>query len=109
MTDTTTSKTPLAIVSGGSRGLGRGVVQALTARGVHVVALARDAEGLATLSRELANVDSVVADAADEFVAARLLQERQPDLGVLCAGASALLRPFTFIAGRRSRKIGKLM
>ena len=46
MTNTTTSKTPLAVVTGGSRGLGRGVVQALAARGVHVVALARDPVGL---------------------------------------------------------------
>ena len=82
-----------AIVTGGSRGLGRGVVQALAARGLHIIALARDAEGLAALARELENVHPVVADATDELIAGRLLQERQPDLIVLCAGASALLRP----------------
>jgi len=63
------------------------------ARGVHVIAPARDAAGLEALARELANVEPVVADAADEIVAARLLQEKQPSLVVLCAGASALLRP----------------
>lgn len=93
MTDAKTSKTQVAIVTGASRGLGRGVVQALNAHRLHVMALARDGEGLATLSRELPNVDPVVADAADELTAGRLLQERQPDLVVLCAGASALLRP----------------
>lgn len=87
------SQSQTAIVTGGSRGLGRGVVQALTTRGVHVVALARDSEGLTVLAREFANIDTVVADAADELIAGRLLQERQPDLVVLCAGASALLRP----------------
>ena len=55
--------------------------------------LARDSEGLTVLTRELANIDPVVGDAADELTAGRLLQDRQPDLVVLCAGASALLRP----------------
>jgi NAD(P)-dependent dehydrogenase (short-subunit alcohol dehydrogenase family) len=82
-----------AIVTGGSRGLGRGIAQALSARGISVVALARDEKGLTDLVRELANVERVVADAADELIACRLLQQRQPDLVVLCAGASALLRP----------------
>jgi len=92
MSETTDAKTPTAIVTGGSRGLGRGVVEALSARGVYVVALAHD-EGLRALAREIANVDTVCADAADEVVAGRLLQGRKPDLVVLCAGASALLRP----------------
>ena len=48
-----------AIASGGSRGLGRGIVEAFTAHGVHVVALARDAEGLTVLAREFANIDTV--------------------------------------------------
>jgi NAD(P)-dependent dehydrogenase (short-subunit alcohol dehydrogenase family) len=82
-----------AIVTGGSRGLGRGIVQALVARGMRVVALARDAAGLEALARELTDVEPMVADAADEKAAARLLQERRPDLVVLCAGASPLLRP----------------
>jgi 3-oxoacyl-[acyl-carrier protein] reductase len=93
MTDTTAFQSQTAIVTGGSRGLGRGIVQALSARGLRVVALAREEKGLADLARELANIDPVVADAADEVIACRLLQQRQPDLVVLCAGASALLRP----------------
>ncbi len=93
MAQTLSSQQPTAIVTGGSRGLGRGIAQALVARGVHVIALARDAAGLEALTRELAKVEPVVADAAEEIVAARLLQERQPNLVVLCAGASALLRP----------------
>ena len=85
-----------AIVTGGSRGLGRGIVQALLPRGLQVIALAKDAEGLTALAKECAGVEPVVADAADEFVAGRLLQERKPDLVVLCAGASALLRPLHY-------------
>jgi NAD(P)-dependent dehydrogenase (short-subunit alcohol dehydrogenase family) len=93
MSETTDAKTPTAIVTGGSRGLGRGVVQALGARGVHVVALAHEDEGLKALAREIVGVDTVCADAADEAVVGRLMQDRKPDLVVLCAGASALLRP----------------
>jgi short-subunit dehydrogenase len=88
MTETGATKPGSAIVTGGSRGLGRGIVQALAARGVQVVALARDGEGLAALAREVTNVDTVCADAADDLVAGRLLHERQSDLVVLCAGAS---------------------
>lgn len=82
-----------AVVTGGSRGLGRGIVQALSAQGMHVIALARDGAGLELVSRELRDVEPMTADATDEIVAARVLQERLPDLVVLCAGASALLRP----------------
>ena len=93
MTEIGATKSASAIVTGGSRGLGRGIVQALSAGGFHVVALARDGEGLTALAREVANVDTVCADAADDLVAGRLLQERKPDLVVLCAGASPPLHP----------------
>ena len=93
MAETTASQSQTAIVTGGSRGLGRGIVQALSARGLSVVALARDEKGLTDLAQELKNIDPVVADATDESIAYRLLQQTQPDLVVLCAGASALLRP----------------
>jgi len=93
MAGTAASERATAIVTGGSRGLGRGVVKALSAHGMHVIALARDEAGLKSLASELPDVEPVAADAADEIVAARLLQERQPELVVLCAGASALLRP----------------
>jgi NAD(P)-dependent dehydrogenase (short-subunit alcohol dehydrogenase family) len=93
MTENASRPSKTAVVTGGSRGLGRGIVQALVARGVRVIALARDEAGLDALARELVDVEPMVADAADEKTAGRLLQERRPDLVVLCAGASALLRP----------------
>lgn len=93
MSDNSLKPSKTAIVTGGSRGLGRGVVQALAARGMRVIALARDEAGLEALARELPGVERVLADAADEKTAGRLMQEARPDLVVLCAGASALLRP----------------
>jgi NAD(P)-dependent dehydrogenase (short-subunit alcohol dehydrogenase family) len=91
MSDNSLKPSKTAIVTVGSRGLGRGVVQALAGRGMRVLALAHD--GARPESRELAGVEPVAADASDEKTAARLPQALRPDLVVLCAGASALLRP----------------
>jgi NAD(P)-dependent dehydrogenase (short-subunit alcohol dehydrogenase family) len=93
MADSTTSKSQTAIVTGGSRGLGRGIAEALLARKMRVVILARDAARLERVAKEL-RAEPVAADVADAMVSGRLLQELQPDLLVLCAGASPLLRPF---------------
>ena len=92
MTDTKASKTQSAIVTGASRGLGRGIAQALAAKNFRVIALARDAAELRATAEEL-EVEPVVADVADPLTSGRLLQEVQPDLLVLCAGALPLLRP----------------
>jgi len=75
--------------------LGRGVVEALAARKMKVIAVSRSAGSLETAAKETV-VEHVAADVADELTAGRLLQERKPDLIVLCAGASALLRPLHF-------------
>ena len=42
-----------AVVTGGSRGFGRGIVEALAGAGMRVVALARDPGALAALAREV--------------------------------------------------------
>lgn len=76
----------VAVVTGGSRGLGRGVVEALARRGFHVFAVARREPQLAQVARDAPGVSPVVGDATDDELAARLLGH-QPDLVVLCAGA----------------------
>jgi NADP-dependent 3-hydroxy acid dehydrogenase YdfG len=43
MAETVSSQQPTAIVTGGSRGLGRGIAQALVARGVHVIECCEEA------------------------------------------------------------------
>jgi len=83
-----TFKSQTAIVTGGGRGLGAGIAQALAAAQMRTCSL-----GLGASRAETPGVEQIVGDAADELTAARLLQELRPDLVVLCAGASPLLRP----------------
>lgn len=80
-----------AIVTGGSRGLGRGVVEALAARGARVIAVARSAATLETMTREVRGAEACPGDAADEELAEKLLTRERPDVVVLCAGATPTL------------------
>ncbi|WP_289850427.1 SDR family oxidoreductase [Actinoallomurus purpureus] len=83
-----------ALVTGASRGFGRGVATALSAVGADVVAVARDRGSLEELRAQLGDtVIPVVADAADPVVAGRLVEEYRPRTLVLNAGASPLARP----------------
>lgn len=78
-----------AVVVGASRGLGRGVAEALVRRGYEVIAVARDAKALA----EVAGARPIAADAAAETAPARILAECAPSLLVVVAGAAPVLRP----------------
>ena len=83
-----------AVVTGASRGFGRGIATALHKAGADVVAVARDAEQLGRLRAELGGSLTVVAaDAADSVVAASLIEEYRPKTVVLNAGAAPLMRP----------------
>jgi len=83
----------LAVVVGGSRGLGRGVVEALAAKGHRVIAVARGEEALTELARAVPGVRGVRGDATDAALAEELLGER-PDLVVLAAGAMPVVGAF---------------
>jgi NAD(P)-dependent dehydrogenase (short-subunit alcohol dehydrogenase family) len=80
------------IVTGGSRGLGRGIVEALVAEEARVVAVARDAAPLGALAGET-GAEIAPLDVTDDDGAGRLLREVRPDLLVLCAGAMPPLDP----------------
>ena len=82
----------VALVTGGSRGLGRGVVEALIARQTEVLAVARDASRLASLAQETGARTEAV-DVTDERAITRLVRDVQPHLLVLCAGATPEMRP----------------
>jgi NAD(P)-dependent dehydrogenase (short-subunit alcohol dehydrogenase family) len=69
-----------AIVTGASRGFGRGIAEAFTAAGADVIGVARSAA-------------TVTADASDPATAHRLIEEYQPRTVVLCAGAAPVMSP----------------
>lgn len=81
-----------ALVTGGSSGLGLGVVEALAERGAEVMVVARDAQRLAEVERRL-GVTRAAGDAADRALAASLLREFRPTLLVLNAGAVPPMGP----------------
>jgi NAD(P)-dependent dehydrogenase (short-subunit alcohol dehydrogenase family) len=82
-----------ALVTGASRGLGRGIVTALSAAGAEVVGVARDRGALDELRAELGgSFTAVSADAADPNVAGQLIDAWRPAILVLNAGATPLPR-----------------
>src|ERR1700682_476239 len=75
-----------AVVTGGSRGLGLGLVEALVAYGAHVTVVARDADALRSVRARL-GVATISADVTDETAAPRILSQVRPDILALNAGA----------------------
>jgi NAD(P)-dependent dehydrogenase (short-subunit alcohol dehydrogenase family) len=83
-----------AIVTGASRGFGRGIATALAGAGACVIGVARDRARLEAVRVELGDAFvPVAADAADPVVAGQLLDAHRPRVLVLNAGASPLSRP----------------
>jgi NAD(P)-dependent dehydrogenase (short-subunit alcohol dehydrogenase family) len=74
------------VVTGGSRGLGLGLVEALVAHGARVTVVARDSDALESVRARL-GVATISADVTDEAAAHRILAEVRPDILVLNAGA----------------------
>ena len=73
------------VVTGGSRGLGLGLAEALVAHGARVTVVARDADALESVHVRL-GVATISADVTDEAAAHRILAEVQPDIVALNAG-----------------------
>ncbi len=83
-----------ALVTGASRGFGRGIATALGGAGAHVVGVARDRGPLEELRAELGeSFTAVPADAADPVAAGELIDRYRPTVLVLNAGATPLPRP----------------
>ncbi len=83
----------LALVTGGSAGLGRALVHALHARGWTVITDGRDANNLAEATRDLDAVAAIPGDVADPRHRAELVravQEQEHGLDLLVHNASTL-------------------
>ncbi|MGJ5020303.1 SDR family oxidoreductase [Bradyrhizobium oligotrophicum] len=75
------------VVTGGSRGLGLGVVEALVDRGAKVTVVARGTEALNAIAARL-GVATIAADVTDEAAAHRIVGDIRPDVLVLNAGTT---------------------
>ncbi|MGA8713688.1 MAG: SDR family NAD(P)-dependent oxidoreductase, partial [Roseiarcus sp.] len=82
-----TLKDQTIVVTGGSKGLGLGLVEALVDEGARVTVVARDKDALASVKQRL-GVAVAPADITDQGAAQRILAEVRPDILVLNAGAT---------------------
>ena len=85
-------KDKIVVVTGGSRGLGLGLVEALIDEGAKVTVVARSAKDLEAVSARL-GVKTIPADITDEKAAKRILVETRPDVLILNAGATPRMGP----------------
>jgi NAD(P)-dependent dehydrogenase (short-subunit alcohol dehydrogenase family) len=82
----------LVLITGGSRGLGLGVVEAFAARHADVTVVARDEVRLADLKARL-GVSVIAGDATDPALADSVLRQVRPSVLVLNAGATPAMAP----------------
>jgi NAD(P)-dependent dehydrogenase (short-subunit alcohol dehydrogenase family) len=74
------------VVTGGSRGLGLGLVEVLVDHGARVTVVARQSDALEAVRTRL-GVSTIAADVRDETAAHRILADVRPDILALNAGA----------------------
>jgi NAD(P)-dependent dehydrogenase (short-subunit alcohol dehydrogenase family) len=75
------------VVIGGSRGVGRRIVEAGIRNGARVLAVARQEGPLRQLAQETSGVEILPLDATDEGAPSKVFDVLQPDVLVLCGGA----------------------
>jgi NAD(P)-dependent dehydrogenase (short-subunit alcohol dehydrogenase family) len=79
------------VVTGGSRGLGRGIVEALLARGAQVTVIARDPVQLADVER--LGAAARPGDVTDPALMNAVVADVKPSVLILNAGATPLMAP----------------
>ncbi len=76
------------VVIGGSRGVGRRVVETAARSGARVLAVARGQEALDGLKRSVPGVETLAVDASEEAAPSKVFEAAShPHILVLCAGA----------------------
>ncbi len=75
------------VVIGGSRGVGRQIVEAAARNGAHVLAVARQVGPLGQLVSEVPGIKILSLDATDETAPSKVFDVLAPDILILCAGA----------------------
>lgn len=75
------------VVIGGSRGVGRRIVEAGIHNGARVFAVARQEGPLRQLAQEVSGAEVLSLDATDEDAPAKVFDVLRPDILVLCGGA----------------------
>src|SRR5262249_39512262 len=81
------------VVVGASRGVGGGGARACAEAGARVVGVARTGRARAELGATNAKIGTEVADAADAAGAWSLLDQYEPEVLILVAGATPVMRP----------------
>ena len=84
------------LITGASRGLGKGIAEAASAQGARLTLLARPSEELTTTANRL-NAKAIAADATDRDAAHRVLADVNPDILVLNAGLPPPMAPIDTI------------
>jgi NAD(P)-dependent dehydrogenase (short-subunit alcohol dehydrogenase family) len=75
------------VVIGGSRGIGRSIVEAALGEGATVLAVARGAAALTQLANETPGVQTLELDATTDSAPDKVFDALKPDVLVICAGA----------------------
>ncbi len=74
------------VVIGGSRGVGRRIVEAVSDSGARVLAVARQERRLRELAADSCDVETLSLDARDEAASSQVFDVLEPDVLVVCAG-----------------------
>ncbi len=82
-----------AVVTGGSRGLGKAIVKALAGEGAKVWAVARNEANLAKLRDEMPDVTTLAIDVTAPDAAERIFGTVTPDILVMSAGVAPRMAP----------------
>jgi NAD(P)-dependent dehydrogenase (short-subunit alcohol dehydrogenase family) len=81
------------VVVGGSRGVGRSIVEAALSESASVLAVARGEAALAQFAKEAPGVKTLAVDATEDAAPDQVFAALEPDVLVICAGALAPAAP----------------